>query len=148
MGEFEIFISSRFESVLKNKLTVRFLTDDDSDILFDAYPEDRIVDYFRKIFEDVIIFAINKAKIDKKLNYIIFISVELPRGCHVSLIQFRYTNGELTGDFHSLYDLVNSISEFETESEQYGNIGLLRHQGKSPRPVTWVTCHVTAILAR
>ena len=116
LPEFEIFLSTRLESFLIDKVGVRFLLDEDVDVFFDTFKEDKVVDYFRHIFDEVILFAINKAKIDKNLNYIIFVTVELFYRGYVDTIEFRYTNKQLTGNFHSLFDMVNSISDFETES--------------------------------
>ena len=112
----KFFFQRGWKVFLLTKLALDFLLDPHIDIFFDTYPEDRIVNYFRRIFDDVIIFAINTANIDKNLDYIILVQIELGYRGHIGTIHFRYSNKELIGDFHSLFDLVNSISEFETES--------------------------------
>ncbi len=77
LPKFEIFAKSRLENFHVDTIGVRFLSDMEDDLFFDSYSENKIVLYFENFLDKVIIFALENAGINKDLNYIIFIGVEL-----------------------------------------------------------------------
>ena len=116
LPEFEIFNHSYLTNFRLDSIADRFLSDMEDDLFFDSYSEDKMVSYFSHVLDDVINFALKNSVINKDLNYMIFISIELCHRGHITTVEFIYYKRELTGDYHSLYDITNNFTEFETES--------------------------------